>query len=168
MPADTACTSRRVSCCCAAPINIHPAGSGSIFETLTAQKPLIVVPNPLLMDNHQAELGDHLAAMHALVCVGWWVGWWVDGAQQEENTNKSSCSKMARPSTTTLTLLCCCHCHWPPLVAVQVCAAPDQLLAAVQGFDASRLQPLPGKDAAGPSIADAIDDFMGRPSCKAA
>lgn len=42
-------------------------GSGSIFETLTARKPLIVVPNPLLMDNHQAELGDHLAAMGALV-----------------------------------------------------------------------------------------------------
>jgi beta-1,4-N-acetylglucosaminyltransferase len=44
-----------------------PAGSGSIFETLTAGKPLIVVPNPLLMDNHQAELGDHLAGMKALV-----------------------------------------------------------------------------------------------------
>lgn len=43
------------------------AGSGSIFETLTARKPLIVVPNPLLMDNHQAELRDHLAAMNALV-----------------------------------------------------------------------------------------------------
>jgi hypothetical protein len=43
------------------------SGSGSIFETLTAGKPLIVVPNPLLMDNHQAELGGHLAAMSALV-----------------------------------------------------------------------------------------------------
>jgi UDP-N-acetylglucosamine transferase subunit ALG13 len=42
-------------------------GSGSIFETLHAGKPLIVVPNPLLMDNHQAELGDHLAAMQAVV-----------------------------------------------------------------------------------------------------
>jgi UDP-N-acetylglucosamine transferase subunit ALG13 len=43
------------------------AGSGSIFETLHAGKPLIVVPNPLLMDNHQAELGDHLEAMQAVV-----------------------------------------------------------------------------------------------------
>ncbi|KAF6251648.1 glycosyl transferase [Scenedesmus sp. NREL 46B-D3] len=48
---------------------ISHAGSGSIFETLHAGKPLIVVPNPLLMDNHQAELGDHLAAMQAVVCA---------------------------------------------------------------------------------------------------
>eukprot|EP00775_Hariotina_reticulata_P011613 gene11613-11757_t len=46
---------------------ISHAGSGSIFEALHARKPLIVVPNPLLMDNHQAELGDHLAAMQAVV-----------------------------------------------------------------------------------------------------
>ncbi len=51
---------------CAAAHDIY-TGSGSIFETLTARKPLIVVPNPLLMDNHQAELGDHLAAMNTLV-----------------------------------------------------------------------------------------------------
>ncbi len=34
------------------------AGSGSIFETLRLRCPLVVVPNPLLMDNHQAELAD--------------------------------------------------------------------------------------------------------------
>lgn len=45
------------------------AGSGSIFETLTAQRPLIVVPNPLLMDNHQVELGDQLQSMGHLVRV---------------------------------------------------------------------------------------------------
>lgn len=49
----------------------HPrpmrAGSGSIFEALTSGKALVVVPNPLLMDNHQAELGDHLAAQGVLV-----------------------------------------------------------------------------------------------------
>ena len=42
-------------------------GSGSIFETLTAQKPLIVVPNPLLMDNHQVELGEQLTELGHLV-----------------------------------------------------------------------------------------------------
>ncbi|PNW74114.1 hypothetical protein CHLRE_13g585850v5 [Chlamydomonas reinhardtii] len=46
---------------------ISHAGSGSIFETLTAGVPLIVVPNPLLMDNHQVELGEQLAAMGHLV-----------------------------------------------------------------------------------------------------
>lgn len=44
-------------------------GSGSIFETLTAQKPLIVVPNPLLMDNHQVELGEQLTEMGHLVSM---------------------------------------------------------------------------------------------------
>jgi hypothetical protein len=44
----------------------------------------------------------------------------------------------------------------------QVCATPDELLAAVKAFDASQLQPFPPKDAC--SITDAIDDFMGRPS----
>lgn len=37
---------------CAAP---DTAGSGSIFEALRLRKPLVVVPNPLLMDNHQAS-----------------------------------------------------------------------------------------------------------------
>ncbi|PNH10077.1 UDP-N-acetylglucosamine transferase subunit ALG13 [Tetrabaena socialis] len=46
---------------------ISHAGSGSIFETLTAGVPLIVVPNPLLMDNHQVELGEQLAALGHLV-----------------------------------------------------------------------------------------------------
>lgn len=46
---------------------ISHAGSGSIFESLTAGKALIVVPNPLLMDNHQAELGKHLADTGVLV-----------------------------------------------------------------------------------------------------
>jgi UDP-N-acetylglucosamine transferase subunit ALG13 len=48
------------------------AGSGSIFEALTrsgSTAALVVVPNPLLMDNHQAELGQHLEALGHLVCV---------------------------------------------------------------------------------------------------
>ncbi|KAI8470239.1 MAG: glycosyl transferase [Monoraphidium minutum] len=48
---------------------ISHAGSGSIFEALTAGKALVVVPNPLLMDNHQAELGRHLAATGVLACA---------------------------------------------------------------------------------------------------
>jgi beta-1,4-N-acetylglucosaminyltransferase len=46
---------------------ISHAGSGSIFESLSAGCPLIVVPNPLLMDNHQVELAEQLAAMKHLV-----------------------------------------------------------------------------------------------------
>jgi beta-1,4-N-acetylglucosaminyltransferase len=42
-------------------------GAGSVFEALLAGKPLIVVPNPLMMDNHQAELADHLASMQVVV-----------------------------------------------------------------------------------------------------
>ncbi|GAX74540.1 hypothetical protein CEUSTIGMA_g1989.t1 [Chlamydomonas eustigma] len=47
---------------------ISHAGAGSIFEALSCSRPLIVVPNPLLMDNHQAELGKHLAELKHLVC----------------------------------------------------------------------------------------------------
>ncbi|GIL75478.1 hypothetical protein Vretimale_8113 [Volvox reticuliferus] len=85
---------------------ISHAGSGSIFETLTAGVPLIVVPNPLLMDNHQVELGEQLAAMKHLVS-----------------------------------------------------AAPDDLLAAVQSFDASRLVPYTKGSAQG--MVRAIDRQMG-------
>ncbi|CAN4090887.1 unnamed protein product [Withania somnifera] len=37
------------------------SGSGSIFETLRLGKPLIVVVNEDLMDNHQSELAEELA-----------------------------------------------------------------------------------------------------------
>lgn len=37
------------------------AGVGTIMETLKARRPIIVVPNPSLMDNHQCELADTLA-----------------------------------------------------------------------------------------------------------
>lgn len=43
-------------------------GSGSIFETLRLRKPLIVVVNEDLMDNHQSELAEELAERNHLFC----------------------------------------------------------------------------------------------------
>ncbi|GMH10445.1 hypothetical protein Nepgr_012286 [Nepenthes gracilis] len=48
---------------------ISHAGSGSIFETLRAGKPLIVAVNEDLMDNHQAELAEELAERKHLFCT---------------------------------------------------------------------------------------------------
>lgn len=48
---------------------ISHAGSGSIFETLQLCKPLIVVVNEDLMDNHQSELAEELANRKHLFCA---------------------------------------------------------------------------------------------------
>eukprot|EP00252_Welwitschia_mirabilis_P023088 TRINITY_DN6436_c0_g1_i1.p1 TRINITY_DN6436_c0_g1~~TRINITY_DN6436_c0_g1_i1.p1 ORF type:complete len:174 (-),score=29.34 TRINITY_DN6436_c0_g1_i1:52-573(-) len=48
---------------------ISHAGSGSIFETLRLGRPLIVVVNEALMDNHQSELAEELAEMTYLICA---------------------------------------------------------------------------------------------------
>lgn len=48
---------------------ISHAGSGSIFETLRAGTPLVVVVNEALMDNHQSELAQELADRKHLVCA---------------------------------------------------------------------------------------------------
>ncbi|CAH8329400.1 unnamed protein product [Eruca vesicaria subsp. sativa] len=48
---------------------ISHAGSGSIFETLKLGKPLIVVVNEDLMDNHQCELAQELEERKHLYCA---------------------------------------------------------------------------------------------------
>lgn len=53
----------------AADLIISHAGSGSIFEALRLRKPLIAVPNAILMDNHQAELADHLARLDYIIAA---------------------------------------------------------------------------------------------------
>ncbi|KAH9946059.1 glycosyl transferase [Epithele typhae] len=45
---------------------ISHAGSGTILDVLRMKKPLIVIPNPTLLDNHQAELSDSLAGLNHL------------------------------------------------------------------------------------------------------
>lgn len=48
---------------------ISHAGSGSIFEALRLGKPLVAVPNAILMDNHQAELAEHLAHLKYIIAA---------------------------------------------------------------------------------------------------
>ncbi|XP_073148351.1 uncharacterized protein [Henckelia pumila] len=48
---------------------ISHASSGDIFETMQLRKPLIVVVNEDLMDNHQSELAEELAEKKHLFCA---------------------------------------------------------------------------------------------------
>ena len=42
-------------------------GSGSILDALRISVPIIVVPNPYLLDNHQEELAEELAKLGYVV-----------------------------------------------------------------------------------------------------
>ena len=42
-------------------------GSGSILDALRIEVPIIVVPNPDLLDNHQLELAEALAEQNYVV-----------------------------------------------------------------------------------------------------
>lgn len=46
---------------------ISHAGSGSILEALRIAVPIVVVPNPDLLDNHQVELAEELASQGYVV-----------------------------------------------------------------------------------------------------
>lgn len=48
-------------------LQLTPTGSGSILTALRMGKPLLVVPNEALMDNHQVELADALEKERYLV-----------------------------------------------------------------------------------------------------
>ncbi len=47
----------------------QPVGTGTILEVLRLARPLIVVPNPSLLHNHQQELGLALHRLGHLKCA---------------------------------------------------------------------------------------------------
>jgi beta-1,4-N-acetylglucosaminyltransferase len=42
---------------------VHDPGSGTILDVLRRGKPLIIVPNPTLLDNHQEDMAHAMGAM---------------------------------------------------------------------------------------------------------
>jgi hypothetical protein len=138
---------------------ISHAGSGSIFESLTAGKTLIVVPNPLLMDNHQTELGNHLKALGVLVGGG---GGGCGGGVEL----KGSCLLVCGWGFQALPLQPLLHRLSSSLVTTRSVQPPQEvsdareLAAAVTKLDGGALKPFVRGDASG--IVAAIDALTGR------
>jgi beta-1,4-N-acetylglucosaminyltransferase len=42
---------------------VHDPGSGTILDVLRRGKPLIIVPNPTLLDNHQEDMAQAMGAL---------------------------------------------------------------------------------------------------------
>ncbi len=106
--------------------------------------PLLVVPNPLLMDNHQAELGDHLAKLNVLVGAGRALRPRSRGPfSRGPDYMAHSGARLALPN------------NRPP----QACAAPADLLAGIQSLDPSKLSQYVHGSPAG--IVQQIDALMG-------
>lgn len=134
-----------------------------------------MVPNPLLMDNHQAELGDHLARQNVLV-----------GARLPACVLcrcRMACPAQARTASAAAlwqwlaprpVRRCCLHvpasgarsgaaparrrkqtwCPWP-----QACAAPAELVAAIRRLDPSSFSKYEHGSPAG--ITRHIDQLVG-------
>ena len=138
---------------------ISHAGSGSIIESLSRQKPLLVVVNDALMDNHQAELAGQLDADGHLHCTG------CEGLLAALQQRTPQCPMPPpthpsipqphaeahghRPATPRAVLLACTHsyfvqpvsnsvgskCHdtaWPELGAAETCVCDPCQMAALR------------------------------------
>ncbi|THH07298.1 hypothetical protein EW145_g3483 [Phellinidium pouzarii] len=64
---------------------ISHAGSGSIIDVLRLEKPLIVVPNPSLLDNHQVDLASELDKLGYVKASTTW------GLAEDIRSFESSC-----------------------------------------------------------------------------
>lgn len=96
-----------------------PSGSGSIFETLRLRRPLVVVPNPLLMDNHQVELADKVRCAALWRCCAVCLlchmharhGGWSSLPECTGGTHGWLCSWLPWEQTCCGAHLCC-RCAW--------------------------------------------------------
>lgn len=120
---------------------------------------LVVVPNPLLMDNHQAELGEHLAKQRVL--VGGRAGGCTQASPAPAGWPNRALEKrvdnMQRPpphahAHKTPCLIGCCAC-------TQACASPEELTEVVRRLDVSSLVAFSKGSSAG--IVAAIGGLMG-------
>lgn len=89
---------------------ISHAGSGSILDALRVNAPLIVVPNPKLLDNHQDDLAEALSKQ----------GYVVHGKLQYVHVNPMACVSLNKssdlaPAIGEAEILRKKHMGWPPV-----------------------------------------------------